>query len=44
MRCARTDAQTSVWHFGWHPPNSREYNERFRKMGLEVAIELVEVK
>ncbi len=29
--------QTSVWHFGWNTPNSREYNERFRKMGLKIA-------
>lgn len=29
--------QTSVWHFGWNTPNSRQYNERFRTMGLEIA-------
>ena len=32
-----TGPQTSVWHFGWNTPNSREYNERFRKMGLTIA-------
>src|SRR6187402_1448236 len=32
-----TGPQTSVWHFGWHTPNSREYNEKFRKMGLTIA-------
>ena len=25
-----TGPQTSVWHFGWNTPNSREYNEKFR--------------
>ena len=32
-----TGPQTSVWHFGWNTPNSREYNENFRKMGLQIA-------
>jgi Glyoxalase/Bleomycin resistance protein/Dioxygenase superfamily len=32
-----TGPQTSVWHFGWNTPNSREYNENFRKMGLTIA-------
>src|SRR5947209_5125637 len=25
-----TGPQTSVWHFGWNTPNSRQYDERFR--------------
>jgi catechol 2,3-dioxygenase-like lactoylglutathione lyase family enzyme len=29
--------QTSVWHFGWNTPNSRDYNANFRKMGLTIA-------
>lgn len=29
--------QTSVWHFGWNTPNSREYNANFRAMGLTIA-------
>jgi hypothetical protein len=32
-----TGPQTSIWHFGWNTPNSRQYNEKFRAMGLEVA-------
>lgn len=32
-----TGPQTSVWHFGWNTPNSREYNARFRKDGLTIA-------
>lgn len=32
-----TGPQTSVWHFGWNTPNSREYNDKFRRMGLEIA-------
>ncbi|MEQ1730922.1 MAG: VOC family protein, partial [Vicinamibacterales bacterium] len=32
-----TGPQTSVWHFGWNTPNSREYNAKFRAMGLEIA-------
>ncbi|HEV3057552.1 MAG TPA: VOC family protein [Vicinamibacterales bacterium] len=32
-----TGPQTSVWHFGWNTPNSRQYNERFRAMGLKIA-------
>src|SRR5258708_25785425 len=23
-----TGPQTSVWHFGWHTPNSRQYNDK----------------
>ena len=32
-----TGPQTSVWHFGWNTPNSRQYNEKFRAMGLTIA-------
>ena len=32
-----TGPQTSVWHFGWNTPNSRDYNANFRKMGLQIA-------
>ena len=32
-----TGPQTSVWHFGWNTPNSREYNANFRAMGLTIA-------
>jgi len=32
-----TGSQTSVWHFGWNTPNSRQYNEKFRAIGLEIA-------
>ena len=32
-----TGPQTSVWHFGWNTPNSREYNANFRKLGLTIA-------
>ena len=32
-----TGPQTSVWHFGWNTPNSREYDEKFRAMGLQIA-------
>mgnify|MGYP000098906656 CR=1 FL=1 len=32
-----TGPQTSVWHFGWNTPNSREYNAAFRKAGLTIA-------
>jgi Glyoxalase/Bleomycin resistance protein/Dioxygenase superfamily len=32
-----TGPQTSVWHFGWNTPNSRQYNERFHAMGLTIA-------
>jgi hypothetical protein len=32
-----TGPQTSVWHFGWNTPNSREYNDKFRAMGLTIA-------
>ncbi len=32
-----TGPQTSVWHFGWNTPNSREYNAKFRAMGLTIA-------
>lgn len=29
--------QTSVWHFGWNTPNSREYTAKFRNAGLKIA-------
>jgi hypothetical protein len=32
-----TGPQTSVWHFGWNTPDSRKYDETFRKMGLTIA-------
>ena len=32
-----TGPQTSVWHFGWNTPDSRQYNQRFRAMGLTIA-------
>lgn len=32
-----TGPQTSVWHFGWNTPNSREYNAKFRANGLQIA-------
>src|SRR4051794_30487181 len=32
-----TGPQTSVWHFGWNTPDSRKYDENFRKMGLHIA-------
>src|SRR5256885_2772214 len=32
-----TRPQTSVWHFGWNTPDSRKYDENFRKMGLTIA-------
>jgi len=32
-----TGPQTSVWHFGWNTPNSRQYNEKFGAMGLTIA-------
>jgi len=32
-----TGPQTSIWHFGWNTPNSRQYDEKFRAMGLEIA-------
>src|SRR3954465_11967413 len=32
-----TGPQTSVWHFGWNTPNSREYDENFRNVGLTIA-------
>ena len=32
-----TGPQTSVWHFGWNTPNSRQYNEKFRASGLQIA-------
>src|SRR4051812_32590626 len=32
-----TGPQTSVWHFGWNTPDSRKYDEEFRKMGLTIA-------
>src|SRR5712691_72314 len=27
-----TGPQTSIWHFGWITPNSRQYTEKFRAM------------
>jgi catechol 2,3-dioxygenase-like lactoylglutathione lyase family enzyme len=33
-----TGPQTSVWHFGWNTPDSRQYNQRFRAMGLTIAL------
>jgi hypothetical protein len=32
-----TGPQTAVWHFGWNTPNSRQYNARFRAIGLTIA-------
>lgn len=32
-----TGPQTSVWHFGWNTPNSRDYNAKFRSAGLTIA-------
>jgi catechol 2,3-dioxygenase-like lactoylglutathione lyase family enzyme len=32
-----TGPQSSVWHFGWNTPDSRQYNEKFRSMGLQIA-------
>src|SRR5471032_1149889 len=32
-----TGPQTSIWHFGWNTPDSRKYDENFRKMGLTIA-------
>ena len=32
-----TGPQTSIWHFGWNTPNSRQYDQKFRAMGLEIA-------
>src|SRR3989442_11890427 len=32
-----TGPQTSIWHFGWNTPDSREYNDKFRTMGLQIA-------
>jgi catechol 2,3-dioxygenase-like lactoylglutathione lyase family enzyme len=32
-----TGPQTSVWHFGWNTPNSRQYDEKFRAAGLTIA-------
>jgi hypothetical protein len=32
-----TGPQTSIWHFGWNTPNSRQYNEKFHGMGLQIA-------
>src|SRR3954468_22774429 len=32
-----TGPQTSVWHSGWNTPDSRKYDENFRKMGLTIA-------
>src|SRR5438270_12334033 len=27
-----TGPQTSIWHFGWNTPDSRQYDENFRAM------------
>src|SRR5882757_10253047 len=32
-----TGPQTSIWHFGWNTPNSREYDEKFHAKGLKIA-------
>src|SRR6059058_2319055 len=32
-----TGPQTSVWRFGWNTPDSRKYDQNFRKMGLQIA-------
>jgi catechol 2,3-dioxygenase-like lactoylglutathione lyase family enzyme len=32
-----TGPQTSIWHFGWNTPDSRKYDENFRRMGLQIA-------
>lgn len=32
-----TGPQTSVWHFGWNTPNSRQYDQDFRAKGLTIA-------
>ena len=32
-----TGPQTAIWHFGWNTPNSRQYNEKFHAMGLQIA-------
>lgn len=29
--------QSAVWHFGWNTPDSRQYDEKFRAMGLKIA-------
>ena len=29
--------QSSVWHFGWNTPDSQQYNQKFRSMGLKIA-------
>src|SRR6476620_9481946 len=31
-----TGAQTSVWHFGWNTPDSRTYDQQFRKMEMTI--------
>lgn len=31
-----TGPQTSVWHYGWSTPNSREYSQRYRAQGIEI--------
>lgn len=32
-----TAPQSSVWHFGWNTPDSQQYNQKFRSMGLKIA-------
>jgi catechol 2,3-dioxygenase-like lactoylglutathione lyase family enzyme len=29
--------QSAVWHFGWNTPDSQQYNQKFRSMGLKIA-------
>ena len=29
--------QASIWHFGWHTPDSQKYDRDFRAKGLEIA-------
>jgi hypothetical protein len=32
-----TAPQSSVWHFGWNTPDSQQYNQKFKSMGLRIA-------
>jgi hypothetical protein len=32
-----TAPQSSVWHFGWNTPDSQQYDQKFRSMGLKIA-------
>ena len=36
--------QTSVWHFGWNTPNSRQYNEKFRAIGERIRSRLLDAR